>query len=111
MIDDEPAEPFSNEDRREHDRSRLIVNVHFDGGESTGVASSQDISLGGLYMSTRTEIPVGSALALRIPVADGDHVIVKGEVVYANPGRGVGVKFRDLSDEARRSLEQELPRA
>jgi hypothetical protein len=108
MTDEEQSESFSNEDRRQYDRSRLIVDVHFDGGESTGVASSKDISLGGLYMSTRTEIPVGATLALRIPVA-GDHVVVKGEVVYSNPGEGVGVKFRDLSDEARRSLEQELP--
>jgi hypothetical protein len=108
MTNDEQAEPFSNDERRLHDRSRLIVNVHFDGGESTGVASSKDISLGGLYMSTHTEIPVGAMLALRIPLA-GEHVVVKGEVIYTNPGKGVGVKFRDLSDEARRSLEQELP--
>jgi hypothetical protein len=110
MTDDEQTEPFSNDDRRVHDRSRLIVDVHFDGGESTGVASSQDISLGGLYMSTHTDIPVGAILALRIPLA-GDHVVVKGEVVYTNPGKGVGVKFRDLSDDARRSLEGELPQA
>ena len=110
MTDEEQAESFSSAERRHHDRSRLIVDVHFDGGESTGVASSKDISLGGLYMSTQTDIPVGSTLALRIPVA-GDHVVVRGEVVYANPGKGVGVKFRDLSDEARKSLEQELPLA
>jgi len=61
-------------------------------------------------MSTQAEIPVGATLALRIPIAD-DHVVVKGEVVYTNPGKGVGVKFRDLSDEARKSLEQELPQA
>ncbi len=108
MTDDEQAEPFSSDERRVHDRSRLIVDVHFDGGESTGVASSLDISLGGLYMSTRTEIPVGATLALRIPLGV-DHVVVKGEVVYTNPGKGVGVKFRDLSDEARKSLEAELP--
>jgi len=108
MTDDERAEPFSNDERRQHDRSRLIVDVHFDGGESTGVASSKDISLGGLYMSTQTDIPVGSSLALRIPVA-GDHVMVKGEVVYANPGKGIGVKFRDLPEDARRALEEELP--
>jgi hypothetical protein len=110
MTNEEQREPFSTDDRRQHDRSRLIVDVHFDGGESTGVASSKDISLGGLYMSTQTEIPVGATLALRIPVA-GDHVVVRGEVVYTNPGKGVGVKFRDLSDEARESLERELPLA
>src|SRR6476646_9032189 len=109
MTNEEP-EPFSSEERRQHDRSRLIVDVHFDGGESTGIASSKDISLGGLYMSTHTEIPVGAMLALRIPLA-GDHVVVKGEVVYTNPGKGVGVKFSDLSDEARKSLEKQLPQA
>lgn len=110
MTEDEEVEPFSSDDRRQHDRSRLIVDVHFDGAESTGVASSKDISLGGLYMSTRTEIPVGAMLALRIPLG-GDHVVVKAQVVYTNPGKGVGVKFRDLSDEARQSLAQELPQA
>jgi hypothetical protein len=108
MTDDEQVEPFPNDDRRRHDRSRLIVDVHFDGGESTGVASSKDISLGGLYMSTRTETPVGAMLALRIPLAE-NHLVIKGEVVYTNPGKGVGVKFRDLSEGARKSLEQEMP--
>jgi PilZ domain-containing protein len=108
MTDDNQAEPFSGDERRFHDRSRLIVDVHFEGGESTGVASSKDISPGGLYMSTQTDIPVGSTLALRIPLA-GNHVVVKGEVVFANPGEGLGVRFRDLSEDARRTLEQERP--
>lgn len=106
---EEQAEPFSNDERRLHDRSRLIVDVHFDGGESTSVASSKDISLGGQYISPR-EIGVGAMLALRIPLA-GDHVVVKCEVVYTNPRKGVGVKVRDLSDNARRSLQHGLPQA
>ena len=107
VIDEEP-EPFSSENRRQHDRSRLIVDVHFDGAESTGVASTKDISLGGLYLSTRTNIPVGAMLALRIPLGN-DHIVVKGEVVYVNPGEGVGVKFRELTDEAKQSLGRGLP--
>jgi hypothetical protein len=47
-------------------------------------------------------------LSLRIPVAN-EHVVVKGEVVYSNAGEGVGVKFRDLSEEARLLMEQALP--
>ncbi|HEV8589248.1 MAG TPA: PilZ domain-containing protein [Pyrinomonadaceae bacterium] len=107
VIDEEP-EPFSSENRRQHDRSRLLVDVHFDGAESTGVASTKDISLGGLYMSTRMDIPVGAMLALRIPLGN-DHIVVKGEVVYVNSGEGVGVKFRDLSDEARVLMKKTLP--
>ncbi len=108
VTDHEHPQEISNEDRRRHDRSRLIVDVHFDGAESTGIASTKDISVGGLYMSTRADIPVGAMLSLRIPVAN-QHVVVKGEVVYSNAGEGVGVKFQDLSDEIRLLMEQALP--
>lgn len=105
MAEADDAQEISTDDRRQFDRSRLIVDVHFDGAESTGVASTKDISFGGLYMSTQTRIPVGARLALRIPIG-GDHVIVRGEVVYSNPGEGVGVKFQELSDDTRRALER-----
>ena len=107
MSEPEDPQEISNDDRRQYDRSRLIVDVHFDGAESTGVASTKDISVGGLYLSTQTRIPVGAMLALRIPIG-GDHVIVTGEVVYSNPSEGVGVKFHELSDDTRRALERGL---
>ena len=107
MQDDDEPQP-SNDERRQYDRSRLIVDVHFDGGDATGVASTQDISLGGLYMTTQTEIPVGETLALRIPLG-GQHVVIKADVVYSNPGRGVGVRFHRLPDETRELMERELP--
>ena len=107
MGDTDEAQKSSTDNRRHYDRSRLIVDVHFDGAESTGVASTKDMSPGGLYMSTQTRIPVGAMLALRIPIGD-DHVIVRGEVVYSNPGEGVGVKFQELSEDARQALERGL---
>ena len=99
-----------HEERRKHNRSRLIVDVHFDGQDSTGVASSKDISLGGLYMNTQADVPRGGKLIIRIPVADKD-IVCTAEVVYKNPGLGLGVRFLDLSDEARALLEQELRHA
>lgn len=96
-----------HEERRSHDRSRLIVDVFFDGQDLTGVASTKDISLGGLYMNTRAEVPEGETLMIRIPL--GEHEIVcSAEVVYRNPGLGLGVRFIDLSDEARAVLQQEI---
>jgi PilZ domain len=100
---------ISRDERRQFDRSRLIVDVHFDGGETTGVASTTDISVGGLYMSTQTEIPIGSTLSMRIPMGE-QHVVIKGDVVYSNPGHGVGVRFHRLPDEAREMMEKELPK-
>lgn len=110
MPEADEGQEFSSDERRQHDRARLIVDVHFDGAESTGIASTKDISLGGLFMSTRTKIPVGARLALRIPVGD-DHVIVTGEVVYSDPGEGVGVKFEELSEETRALIQKSLPQA
>lgn len=96
------------DERRQHDRSRLIVDVYFDGRDTTGVASTKDISVGGLYMNTQTVLPEGSILMLRLPVGD-EQVIVNAEVVYSNPGRGVGVQFQGLSDKDRALIERGLP--
>lgn len=98
-------EPF--EERRRHERARLIIDVFYNGADLTGVASTQDISVGGLYMNTQIEIPEGSLLTLRLPLA-GRDVICNGEVVYSNPGRGVGVTFQGLSDEDRAHIESAL---
>ncbi|MET0625131.1 MAG: PilZ domain-containing protein [Pyrinomonadaceae bacterium] len=95
------------EERRQHERSRLIIDVFFNGDDLTGVASTKDISPGGLYMNTQAEIPEGSLLTLRLPL-EGRDVVCNGEVVYSNPGRGVGVTFQGLSEEDRAHLESAL---
>jgi hypothetical protein len=95
------------DERRRFERSRLIIDVYFDGADLTGVAGTKDISPGGLYMNTQAEIPEGSVLMLRIPL-EGRDIVCNGEVVYSNPGRGVGVNFQGLSDEDRALLERTL---
>ena len=98
----------SQEERRNHDRARLIVDVFFDGKDVTGVASTKDISPGGLYMNTKTEIPEGTLLLIRIPFRTDAQVVCNAVVVYSNPGRGVGLSFQGLSDEVRAMLEKEV---
>jgi hypothetical protein len=110
VTDEDRSDEISPDERRQFYRSRLIVDVHFDGADSTGIASTKDISPGGLYLSTQAEIPEGSTLTLRIPLG-GRHVVVKGDVVYSIPGHGVGVRFHRLSDEVRALMENELPQA
>ena len=95
------------EERRRHERSRLIIDVFFNGDDLTGVASTKDISPGGLYMNTQAEIPEGALLTLRLPL-EGRDVVCNGEVVYSNPGRGVGVTFQGLSEDDRAHLEAAL---
>lgn len=97
------------EDRRQHDRSRLIVDVYFNGADATGVASTKDIGLGGLYMNTQTVLPEGAVLTLRIPLSNDQQVVVNAEVMYSNPGHGVGVRFHGLTEKDRALMERELP--
>lgn len=100
-------EDEAREERRRYDRSRLIVDVFFDGADATAVASTKDLSVGGLYMNTRQELPEGGLLTLRLPFSEGD-VVVNAEVVYSNPGRGVGVRFHGLSERSRTIIERAL---
>jgi hypothetical protein len=108
MVDGIDNRPTSPEERRQSDRSRLIVDVFFDGKDATGVASTQDIGVGGLYMNTEIDLPDGSLLLMRIPLGEDSQVVVNGEVVYCNPGRGVGVRFHGLSAADRAMLELEI---
>ena len=110
MVDEREDAAPSTEERRKHDRSRLIVDVFYNGQDATGVASTNDISVGGLYMKTQADLPEGSVLLLRIPLPAGGEVIVNGEVVYVNAGTGVGVSFQGLTAAARGLLEAELGR-
>src|SRR5438067_11433426 len=108
MVDEDQDNGPTTDERRQYDRSRLIVDVSFDGGDAKGVASTKDISLGGFYMSTQTDIPTGTTLALRLDLG-GQQVILKGDVVYSNPGHGVGVRFHRLAEDVRTLMERELP--
>jgi len=96
------------DERRRDERTHLVLDLYFNGQDATGVASLFDISLGGLFMRTVKEIAVGSYLHLRIPFGENRFVVAKAEVVYTDPGQGVGVKFIEMSDESRKLLERKL---
>lgn len=101
------AQPQFRERRRD-ERSRLIIEIYFDGRDATGVAHTRDISFGGLYLNTRGPIKEGSDIKLRFEFG-GDQMIVDAVVIYSNPGHGVGVRFANLTAEHRALLERELP--
>jgi hypothetical protein len=108
VVEEFDKEKLEQEERRAHDRSRLIVDVYFDGADATGIASTKDISLGGLYMNTQAHLPEGAVLLLRIPLSEGRQVVVNAEVMYSNPGHGVGVRFQGISEADRALMESGL---
>jgi hypothetical protein len=84
-------------ERRASDRKKLIVDVRFEGGDGTGIANTRDIGVGGLYMTTTAPLDLGSPIMMIFNIS-GRELNVKGVVVYSDPGHGVGVRFKDLSE-------------
>ncbi len=94
-------------ERRGSDRKKFIVDVRFEGGDGTGIANTRDIGAGGLYMTTTAILDLGTPIMMSISI--GERTLnLKGTVVYSDPGHGVGVRFKDLSDEDAGILNREL---
>lgn len=107
MLPIEPNEALSPSERRGSDRKKLIVDVKFDGGDATGIANTRDIGVGGLYMTTTARLKQGLPIVMRLTVS-GTELAVEGVVAYIDPGEGVGIRFHNLSDEAKDLLVKEL---
>jgi hypothetical protein len=83
----------------------LIIDLFFDDGDATGIASTRDIDIGGLYMNTKAVLPEGARLMLRIPSVNGP-ILVNACVIYSNPERGVGARFDRLSGKEHAAIER-----
>jgi hypothetical protein len=101
------AESLAQSERRGSDRKKLIVDVHFSGGDATGIANSRDIGIGGLYMTTNARFDIGTPIFMQMSVGEKE-LALNGVVVYSDPGHGVGVRFQDLSETDENVLKQEL---
>ncbi|MBC7795325.1 MAG: PilZ domain-containing protein [Pyrinomonadaceae bacterium] len=101
------TQPLTDANRRQFERTKLIVEINYNGGDATGIASTRDIGMGGLYMVTQAELKEGSLLLMRMFFGEKE-LIISGVVAYSDPGQGVGVRFHGLADDAEIILKQEL---
>ncbi len=101
------GEALSPAERRDFDRKKLIVDVRFEGGDDTGIANTRDIGIGGLYMTTSAPLHIGSPIVMSLSV-EGRAMKLGGVVVYTDPGQGVGVRFKDASNDDLDFLRNEL---
>jgi hypothetical protein len=105
--DEELQAATSADERREFDRKKLIVEVGFNGGETTGIANTRDMGIGGFYLQTDTELLEGTLLFFKITLAEKE-MNLSGVVVYSDPGQGVGVRFHNLSAEDEKHIRESL---
>jgi hypothetical protein len=72
-----------------------------DGGPRI-VSKVRDLSAGGVFVSTRDPVPVGTAINMLFSLPEGE-IRVQGIVRFSADGRGFGVEFTKMgsSDRAR----------
>jgi hypothetical protein len=107
MAKDNPADKNKVDERRDAMRKKLIVGVEYQGGDGTGIANTRDIGAGGLYMTTGADLAIGDPIQMTFGIG-GRQLTLGGTVVYADPGQGVGVRFRDPKQEDIDALVHEL---
>ena len=81
---------------RQSARVHLATQIHIQ--DSMALAFSRDVSMGGMFIETRSASDIGTKLDLRFHLEDGRGVIIAtGEVRYLVPKLGMGIQFLEMS--------------
>lgn len=98
-------------ERRVHKRTPFAAEITVNSATNFFMGFSEDISEGGLFLSTMSPPPIGEKVTLEVKV--GEEVIsVEGEVRWhrevADTVTGCGVQFLSLRPDIKRKFEQVL---
>jgi hypothetical protein len=94
-------------EKRQHRRARLVTQVRCEALGREEMLLTRDVSVGGLFVSSKDPFPMGSDISVALQlVAGGKSLAAQGKVVYCLKGLGMGIQFADLCDDARGALEK-----
>jgi hypothetical protein len=91
---------------RKEERLPYLKEVELEFASGKRSARISDISPGGCYIDTISQVPVGESVVLYIASGDGQIQKFSGRVAYLLEGFGFGVEFTDLTEEHRKFLSQ-----
>jgi c-di-GMP-binding flagellar brake protein YcgR len=77
--------------------------VAWQSGSRQGVSYLGSLALGGMFLLTRSPLPMRSAVKLLLELPFGE-VRARGVVRRINPARGMGIEFISMGPEARARL-------
>ena len=104
------------DERRSRKRWDVSLDAVWDGKSGNYTARITDLSDGGCYMDSLSEVTMGELLTLKLNLPSGEWLEVTGEVAHHTPPVGFGVRFVNLSAEQLETLRafiahlNELPR-
>jgi len=96
-------------DRRQHPRLSIAVEVDFGSENNFYSARTRDISVGGLFIESDIALPIGTRLRVDLRLLQ-KHVHAEAEVTWVLVGDGeqavgMGVRFVDLPEIATKNIE------
>ena len=102
----------SHEHRRRQLRVSYRSHVEIRHDVTTNRCYAMTLSQGGIYVSDRHPLPVGTRVTVAVPLGAAGEVEVEGEVIYNRiPDRGtsplppgMAIRFTDVSDRASRAI-------
>ena len=85
------------DERRQFERVRLPMEVHWEGLSGKHVARVYDLSLSGCYVETLGQVAGGERVRLDIELPTGRWMSLEGDVVHAQANMGFGLRLVNLS--------------
>lgn len=89
---------------RKDDRHTFLREVELEFVSGKRTARISDISVGGCYIDTIAQVPVGEPLTLKIVGPNDIAMLFRGKVAYLLDGFGFGIEFVDVTPEAQEFL-------
>ncbi|MCX5868001.1 MAG: TIGR02266 family protein [Proteobacteria bacterium] len=107
-------------DKRLKKRISIQLDVRYQSLEGFISDYSMNISQGGMFISTRNPLPLGTRVALKVGLPDAELPLnIEGEVVWvseydkkskSNLIPGMGVQFRNLDEQEKKRVEDFIAR-
>ena len=102
------------QNKRKHERIKKKVKSQVEASDLITYSSTQDLSSGGMFITTPDPASKDSELNISIKLPDGEFLNVKGLVKWTkdedkegNPA-GMGIEFIHLTDEDTKKLKKHL---
>jgi hypothetical protein len=94
-------------DKRQHRRARLVTQLRCEASGREEILLSRDISVGGMFLASKSPFPQDSEVALSFRLKSGDPPLsCRGRIVYSIKGMGMGVMFLDLNEGNRQAVQK-----
>jgi hypothetical protein len=86
-------------ERRGSRREIFFTEVSIEGKHLNAQSRITDIGLNGVFIDTRSPLPVGTMLRLSFGLGKEHFVTTEGIVVHSMPSVGMGIQFTELKPE------------